>query len=87
MPSPIQFCVVDNEDGSRMGKLGVPHRKVADWLNFLVSPRQDVQLISAQNHRSSVTLYFQASDHLYNYLNQKLSASQDDPALEKPIAS
>lgn len=91
MPSPIQFCVVDDASNARLGKLKVPHRKVADWLNFLTSPRQHVQILSAENNRGSITIYFQASEHLYTYLESSLkkaeSASDRTQALETQVAS
>ncbi|GEM_PF-6061905 len=73
MPSQVQFCVVETDDGARVGKLDVPHRKAADWLNFLVSPRQHVQLVFAEHRRGGLILYFQANETLYAYLDKRLS--------------
>jgi hypothetical protein len=90
MPSPIQFCVVDDDSNARLGKLKVPHRKVADWINFLTSPRQQVQILSAENNRGSITIYFQASEHLYTYLDtnlKKANSSDRSQALETQVAS
>jgi hypothetical protein len=83
MSSPVQFYVVDDGNNARLGKLTVPHRKVADWINFLASPKQQVQILSAENHRSSITIVFQASERLYTHLetslNSKLEQSSKQP--------
>jgi hypothetical protein len=76
MAAPIEFSVVQTDDGSRLGKLRVPYRKSADWINFLVSPRQCVQIIFSENQRSNLILYFQADERLYTYLEQTLLQRQ-----------
>jgi hypothetical protein len=73
MPAQVQFCVVET-DGSRVGKLSIPHRKSADWLNFLVSPRQQVRIVFAEERRGGINLYFQADERLYTYLQNRLSS-------------
>ncbi|MBW4519649.1 MAG: hypothetical protein KME16_08105 [Scytolyngbya sp. HA4215-MV1] len=75
MAVAVQFSVIDDGEGGRLGKLDVPNRKVADWINFLVSPRQQVHIISAESRRGGLTICFQASDVLYAYLDKKLSRS------------
>ncbi|QZZ22842.1 hypothetical protein J5X98_11135 [Leptothermofonsia sichuanensis E412] len=72
MPAQVQFCVVETDDGSRIGKLSLPNRKLADWINFLVSPRQRVQIVFAEERRGGLTLYFQAEERLYSYLLNRL---------------
>ncbi len=73
MPAQIQFCVVNTDDGSRVGKLDIPHRKAADWINFLVSPRQQVQIVFAEERKGGIILYFQADERLYQYLGERLN--------------
>jgi hypothetical protein len=75
MASAVQFTVIEEGDGVRLGKLDIPNRKIADWINFLVSPRQRVQIISAESRRGGLTICFQASDVLYAYLDKKLGSS------------
>ncbi len=77
MPAQVQFCVVEMEDGSRVGKLSMPNRKLADWINFLVSPRQKVQIVLAEERRGGLTLYFQADDRLYTYLENRLGGQDE----------
>jgi len=88
MATPIHFSVISTEDGARMGKLRVPYRKSADWINFLVSPRQQVQIVLAENHRSGLILYFQADDRLYGYLNEQLQRiNQAEDSVAAAIAT
>ncbi|UBF28946.1 hypothetical protein K9N68_14540 [Kovacikia minuta CCNUW1] len=77
MPAQVQFCVVET-DGSRLGKLSIPHRKSADWINFLVSPRQQVQIVFAEERRGGINLYFQADERLYAYLQTRLTSSAEE---------
>ncbi len=76
MPAQVQFSVVET-DGSQVGKLSIPHRKSADWINFLVSPRQQVRIIFAEECRGGINLYFQADDRLYTYLQSRLSGTTE----------
>jgi hypothetical protein len=75
MPAQVQFCVVETDDGSRVGKLSIPNRKLADWINFLVSPKQQVQIVLAEERRGGLNLYFQADERLYAYLVSRLESS------------
>lgn len=72
MAAQVQFCVVQTEEGARVGQLTIPHRKSADWINFLVSPRQQVQIVFAETRRSTLVLYFNGDDRLYSYLSDRL---------------
>jgi hypothetical protein len=90
MPAQVQFCVVETDDGSRIGKLSLPNRKLADWLNFLVSPRQQVQIVLAEEQRGGLTLYFQADERLYSYLSNRLNTpaaqtSSSKVAVHEPL--
>ena len=84
MAAQIEFAIVQANDGSRLGKIRIPYRKSADWINFLVSPRQGVRMLEAENHRSGLILYFQANDQLYIYLEQKLT-NQPASKAQEPI--
>jgi hypothetical protein len=68
MIAQAQFAI-EIVGGCHLGKLDVPHQKVADWINFLVSPQQQACLVSAAQHCDGITLYFQGSDALYAYLD------------------
>ncbi|MCL6435361.1 MAG: hypothetical protein K6T90_14335 [Leptolyngbyaceae cyanobacterium HOT.MB2.61] len=83
MPTQVQFCVVETEGGARVGKLNIPNRRLADWINFLVSPRQQVQIILAEERRGGLTLYFQADERLYHYLHNRLNHAAKKPAVDK----
>jgi hypothetical protein len=74
MHSPLQFSV-ETVDGYRLGKLGVPCSQIADWLNFLVAPQYRAEIISAEQSRESVNIYFQASEGLYLYLDMRLNCT------------
>ena len=60
---------VESIDGSRLGKLSIPIEKVVGWINFLVSPKQGAQIVSALQDESGLTLYFQGDESLYAYLD------------------
>ncbi|MGA7933042.1 MAG: hypothetical protein WCA35_05800 [Kovacikia sp.] len=79
MPAQVQFCVVET-DGSRVGKLSIPNRKSADWINFLVSPRQQVRIVFAEERRGGINLYFQADERLYTYLQNRLNNPTEESA-------
>lgn len=64
---------VESIDGSCLGKLTVPIGKVADWINFLVSPKQGAQIISAIQDDDCLTLYFQGDEGLYAYLDGRFN--------------
>jgi hypothetical protein len=64
---------VESIDGSRLGKLSVPVQKAADWINFLVSPKQGAQIISARQGDAWLTLYFQGDEGLYAYLDGRFN--------------
>ncbi|MGJ3246666.1 MAG: hypothetical protein ACFE0I_11385 [Elainellaceae cyanobacterium] len=76
MHSPIQFSV-EMIDGYRLGKLGIPLSQIADWLNFLVAPQYRADIISAEQTRDRVDIYFQASEGLYLYLDMRLSQTPE----------
>jgi|GEM_PF-1173072 len=68
MIAPIQFSIEITE-GCRLGKLELPHHKVAVWINFLIAPHQQACIVSAIQCQDGLTLYFQGSDRLYAYLD------------------
>ncbi|MBW4444282.1 MAG: hypothetical protein KME10_24255 [Plectolyngbya sp. WJT66-NPBG17] len=68
MIAQVQFSIKTME-GCRLGKLDIPHHKVAAWINFLVSPHQQACIVSATQSHDGLTLYFQGSDKLYAYLD------------------
>jgi hypothetical protein len=70
--STIQFAKTTLHD-TELGKLEIPTKKIAAWINFLVSPRQQAQIISAEQQRSTVTLMFQAPEELYTYLDCRIN--------------
>jgi hypothetical protein len=72
MSTQLEFSV-ESIDGSRLGKLSVPVQKAADWINFLVSPKQGAQIISARQDDAWLTLYFQGDEGLYAYLDGRFN--------------
>ncbi len=68
------YFSIETVDGSRIGKLNVPHPKIADWINFLVSPRQEANIISATPYPDRIVLYFQGNENLYAYLDGHINA-------------
>ncbi|MBD2093600.1 hypothetical protein H6F90_00325 [Trichocoleus sp. FACHB-591] len=72
MSTQLEFSV-ESIDGSRLGKLSVPTQKVADWINFLVSPKQGAQIVSARQDEDYLTLYFQGDEGLYAYLDGRFN--------------
>lgn len=69
---PVQFQV-EVVDESRLGRLDVPTPRIAEWLNFLVSPKQGVTIISAEQDEAYIRLYFLANERLYSYLDGQLN--------------
>jgi hypothetical protein len=63
---------VETVDGDRIGCLTVPMPQVADWLNFLVTPHYQVEIIAAEQGRQGLAIYFGASEGLYAYLEARL---------------
>jgi hypothetical protein len=72
MSTQLEFSV-ESIDGSRLGKLSVPAQKIADWINFLVSPKQGAQIVSARQDDDCLTLYFQGDEGLYSYLDGRFN--------------
>jgi hypothetical protein len=58
---------------ARLGQLSVPTHKCADWLNYLIAPKQGVQLLSAQNQAERLILLFRADQRLYQHLARQLN--------------
>ena len=71
--SPMPQFTVETIDGSRLGKLDVPISQIADWLNFLVSPHYQVEIISAEQEKDWINIYFAAAEGLYIYLDRHLN--------------
>jgi hypothetical protein len=66
-------------EGCALGKLDLPHHKVADWINFLVSPRQQAQIVFATQLHNGLTLYFRGSNKLYAYLDRHFNGQVGIP--------
>lgn len=58
---------------TELGKLEIPTKKIAAWINFLTAPKQHAQIISAEQQRTSLILYFQAPEELYSYLDHRIN--------------
>ena len=71
MQSALNFSL-EIVDGERLGKLAVPYVQVARWLNFLTSPHYGAQIIFAEQTKEGVTIYFDACEGMYSYLNDRL---------------
>lgn len=63
---------------TELGKLEIPNKKIAAWINFLTAPKQHAQIISAEQQRTSVVLYFQAPGELYAYLDHRINQADTD---------
>jgi hypothetical protein len=77
-------------DGDRCGRLFVPFSQVAQWINFLVNPHYNVQVIAAEQGINGVEIYFQACEGLYGYLADRIDAevhSHRDVSPEMALAS
>ncbi|MBD2461579.1 hypothetical protein H6G89_11010 [Oscillatoria sp. FACHB-1407] len=75
MHFPVQFSV-ETIDGNRLGKLAVPYSQIADWLNFLVAPQYRAEIVSAEQQREGIEIYFEASEGLYLYLDMRLNCDR-----------
>jgi hypothetical protein len=74
MISSIQFSI-ETIDGFRLGKLAVPNSEIANWLNFLINPQYRAEIISAEQGKEGIEIYFQANEGLYLYLDRRLAGS------------
>jgi hypothetical protein len=63
---------VEVVNGDRLGCLSIPANQIADWLNFLVSPQYQVELIAVEQASDSLKVYFDASEGFYLYLDMRL---------------
>ena len=72
-PSPMPQFTVETIDGSRLGKLDIPLSQTADWLNFLVTPHYQAEIISAEQAKGWINIYFAAGEGLYTYLDRRLN--------------
>lgn len=68
---------VETVDGYRLGRLQVPMPQVADWLNFLVTPHYQMDIISAEQGCDRLSIYFAASEGVYAYLDAQLNATPE----------
>lgn len=68
-------------DGERLGKLAVPYVQVARWLNFLTSPHYGAQIIFTEQGKDGVTIYFDACEGMYSYLDDRI---HPDRAMRQP---
>lgn len=67
-------------DQGQLGRLDIPSKKIAAWINFLAAPNQQAQIVSAEQNGSSLTLYFQANADLYSYLEERLNGGSETHA-------
>jgi len=73
-PNPRFF--IEQVDGCHLGKLWVPLPQVADWLNFLIAPHYDIEILSVEQGNDHISIAFQASEGVYLYLDRTLNASE-----------
>lgn len=78
MQASTQFSV-ETIDGDRFGKLTIPQGQIADWLNFLVNPQYQADIVWAEQAQGSVNLYFESNEGLYLYLDMRLNTPVDRP--------
>lgn len=74
MPSKLKFST-ETIDGTLLGRLEIPQHKVAGWINFLVSPQQQAEIVSAQHDANRLVLYFKAPETLYLYLRDRCNSA------------
>ncbi|MDJ0704760.1 MAG: hypothetical protein QNJ46_15870 [Leptolyngbyaceae cyanobacterium MO_188.B28] len=72
-PVPFPQFSIETVDGARLGKLGVPLFQISDWLNFLVTPHYQAEIISTEQEHDWIEIYFEAGEGLYAYLDGRLS--------------
>ena len=75
MHFPIQFSI-ETIDGHRLGKLFIPHTQIAEWLNFLVAPQYQADIVAAEQRKGGVEIYFEASEGLYLYLEMRVNCDR-----------
>jgi hypothetical protein len=73
MASPTFW--VETIDGERLGHLRVSFLQVADWLNFLVTPYHQADILAAEQTGDQLDIYFAASEWLYAYLEARLETT------------
>ena len=73
MACSIAIFSVEVVDGYRLGCLQVPLPQVADWLNFLVTPHYQADIISAEQRGDRLQIYFEANEGVYTYLETCLN--------------
>ncbi|HEY9887396.1 MAG TPA: hypothetical protein V6D02_03295 [Candidatus Obscuribacterales bacterium] len=71
-PHSVTFQV-ETVDGYQLGRLGVPLADVAEWLNFLVTPHYRAAIVAAEQEGDRLSIYFEANDGLYSYLEHRLA--------------
>lgn len=59
-------------DGFPLGRLWIPLSQAADWINFLVTPHYQVEIIAAEQDAEVLSICFEASEGLYSYLEGRL---------------
>lgn len=74
LPDFLPEFMVETVDGCRLGRLQIPFSQMADWLNFLLAPQYGAEIISAEQQADSLSLYFEASEGLYLYLQSRLKS-------------
>lgn len=77
--STIRFSKTTLHD-TELGKIEIPNKKIAAWINFLTAPKQQAQIISADQQRNGLILYFQAPESLYAYLDHRINDKSDNAA-------
>ncbi|MBD1909302.1 MULTISPECIES: hypothetical protein [unclassified Leptolyngbya] len=64
-------------DGCCLGRLHVPFSEIADWLNFLIMPHYQVDILAVEQAVDHISISFQANEGVYLYLERFLNASSD----------
>lgn len=65
---------VEIVDGYRLGRLWVPLPQIANWLNFLATPHYQADIVSAEQDSRYLSIYFEASEGVYAYLESRLNS-------------
>ncbi|MBD1824394.1 hypothetical protein H6F51_18140 [Cyanobacteria bacterium FACHB-DQ100] len=65
--------VIEVCDGVRLGRLYLPFKDIAEWMNFLLEPQQQSQIVLVQQHSQGISLYFHGSERIYAYLDGRFN--------------
>lgn len=84
---PLPCFSTETIDGCRLGCLHVPTAQMADWLNFLITPQYQVSLLSVEQTEDTLSLYFDASEGVYLYLDMRLNRPREVRSPAAALAS